>query len=418
MKRIISLIALLLVLSMLPLAMFGCNSTEGETSATTTKPSGTSGTTSGNSGALVGTAYEVKDNLDKIKINGRYVITNRGVACDNVGSGIEFQGTMKGKVYLEIETVAVSGSTDGIYYTVYVDGVRQEERFKAKAGNKSTILTIADLGDPEAQHHIRVVKQTEARYARGQFGALTIDGTLGERPADRKYYVEFVGSDLICGMGNYNGLPEHEPSVAQTAQYEDGTTSVSFITAEALHADVSILGLSGMGVAGSWFKGSVNGVHGHITAPFYYKMNSYYRDKTTEYDFSKGRTPDLIVLNIGKNDCNIPKDERPDADTFKAAAKEYLQFLKATHGEDVKIIWTYDITEANPDKGLEANDCRYLDATEVINALGGEQAGIYIYQIYTNRLGGQEHTNAEGHVQAAQGLLDFIREKGILPVGQ
>ena len=418
MKRLISIVALILALSMLPMALFGCN-TEEQTTGTTTKPTATTGSTKEDENTLVGTEYKLKDHLDKIKINGRYTLTNRGIACDNVGSGIEFQGTMKGKVYLKVETVMVSGSSNGIYYTVYVDGVRQEERFRAVSGKNGSLLEIADLGDTAAEHHIRVVKQTEARYARGQISTLVIDGTLGARPADREYYVEFVGSDLICGMGNYNGTPEQEPSIAQTAQYEDGTASVSFIVAEALHADISILGVSGMGVAGSWFKGDVgNGVTGHITAPFYYGKTSFYRNNSEDYDFESGRTPDLIVLNIGKNDCNIPVDERPTDDEFKQAAKEYLEFLKTTHGEDVKIIWTYDITPANEAEGLEANDCRYLAAQEVIEELGGEEAGIYMYQIYTNRLGGQKHTDAAGHVQSAEGLLNFIREKGILPVGQ
>ncbi len=413
MKKIITLVAILLLLATLPFALFACNSEPDATS-----DSSTSATTTGKDDTLAGTEYKIKDNLDKIKINGRYSVSNRGVACDNVGSGIEFQGTMKGKVYLTVEAIITSGSSNGIYYTVYVDGVRQEERIKAKVGKK-VVLTLADFGEAEGEHHIRVVKQTEARYARGQFSTLNIDGTLGERPANREYFVEFVGSDLICGMGNYNGTPEQSPSIAQTSMYEDGTASVSFITAEALDADISILGVSGMGVAGSWFKGNIGGgVTGHITAPFYYKKNSFYRDNNADYDFENGRTPDLIVLNIGKNDNNIPKEERPTDEMFRQTAKEYLEFLKETHGENVKIIWTYDITEANPEEDLEANDCRNAIAAEVIEELGGEAAGLYIYQIYTNRLGGQKHTDAAGHVKAAEGLLGFIKEKGILPVGE
>ncbi len=409
MKRAFTLIAILLIVAMLPLSLFGCNG-ERETGSTSQSTSATTKNTGKEEVKLDGTEYLLKDNIDKIKINGRYTLSNVGIACDNVGSGIEFQGTMKGKVYLTVTSARVAwGQTKHIYYTVYVDGERQEERYEVKCGKKDTVLTLADFGETEGEHCIRVVKQTEAHYALAHFSKINMDGTLGERPADREYLVEFVGSDLICGMGNYNGTPEQQPEVAQVAEYEDGTRSMAFITAEALNADCSILGVSGMGVAGSWFG---------VTAPQYYKANSYFRNKKEEYDFSKGRTSDLIVLNIGKNDNNIPVADRPTDEVFKQTAKDFLEFLKETHGDGVKIIWAYDITEANPAENLEANDCRYKIAQEVIEELGGEEAGLYMYQVHTNRLGGQKHTDAQGHLQSAEGLLNFIREKNILPVGE
>lgn len=409
MKRTFILVAMLLIIAMMPLSLFGCNG-ERETGSTSESTSATTTKKQDDEPQLEGTEYLLKDNIDKIKIDGRYTVNNRGIACDNVGSGIEFQGTMKGKVYLTVTAARVAwGQTKNIYYTVYVDGVRQEERYEVKCGQKDTVLTLADFGATEGEHHIRVVKQTEAHYALAFFAKINMDGTLGERPADREYLVEFVGSDLICGMGNYNGTPEQDPNTAQVAEYEDGTRSMAFITAEALNADCSILGVSGMGVAGSWFG---------VTAPEYYKANSYFRNTKEEYDFSKGRTSDLIVLNIGKNDNNIPEADRPTDEVFRQTAKEFLEFLKETHGDDVKIIWAYDITEANPAENLETNDCRYKIAQEVIEELGGEEAGLYMYQVYTNRLGGQKHTDAQGHLQSAEGLLDFIREKNILPVGE
>ena len=160
-----------------------------------------------------------------------------------------------------------------------------------------------------------------------------------------------------------------------------------------------------MGVDGSWFE--------PVTAPFYYDYTSYYRNNQEKYDHEAGRKADVIVLNIGKNDNNIPVDRRPTDEEFKKAAKDYLTFLMETHGEDVKIVWTYDITEANPDKNLEYNDCRNRLAAEVIEELGGEEKGLYIYQIYTNRLGGQEHTDMAGHKTAAEGLLAFLKENNI-----
>lgn len=412
MKRLRTVIALILVLTMMPLALLACNAaqptetpevTEKPTEEPTEKPKATEA-------PIEGTEYKILDELDSIKINGRYTLTKKGIGCDNLGSGIEFNARVKGKVYLDVSGVWVTGNTRAAYYTVYIDGVRQGERFKVKQGLKGDVLTIADFGETEGDHHIRIVKQTEARYARSELTTITMDGTFLDKPKDKELMIEFVGSDLICGMGNYNGLPEHEPAVAQTAEYEDGTQSVSFRVAEALNADCSILGVSGMGVAGTWMP--------PVTAPLYYQYTSYYRDSEAKYDFASGRKADVIVLNIGKNDGNIPADRRPTDEVFKATAKEYLELLKEIHGEDVKIIWTYDITQANEETGLEYNDCRYKVAEELLAELGGEEAGFYIYQIYTNRLGGQEHTDMAGHAESAKGLLNFIKEKGIAPVGE
>lgn len=402
--------ALILALTMLPLALFSCNVAE-ETEAPTEAPSETETETDkpkATEPPLEGTEYPILDNVDKLKINGRYVLTKNGVTCDNICSGIEFNGVMKGKVYLEVINVMTSGNTKGAYFTVYVDGVRQETRLMAKMGRRATVMTLADFGETEGEHHIRVVKQTEARYARCELTAITMDGVFKEAPKDRDMLIEFVGSDLICGMGNFNGTPDQEPAVAQTAEYEDGTQSISFIVAETLKADCSVMGLSGMGVAGTWFK--------PVTAPLYYKYTSYYRNENLEHDFANSRKADLIILNIGKNDGNIPEADRPTDEVFRKTAKEYLEFLKAKHGEDVKIIWTYDISDDDPetlDKD-ETNDCRYKIVEEVLAELGGEEKGFYICQVYTNRLGGQKHTDMAGHKTSADGLLKFINDKGIV----
>ena len=106
MKRSLSLIALILALSMLPVALFARNEpaprettdeepTEEPTEAPTEKPKATEA-------PLMGTEYKFVDILDNIKINGRYVATKTGLACDNLGSGFEFNGVMKGKVYLTV----------------------------------------------------------------------------------------------------------------------------------------------------------------------------------------------------------------------------------------------------------------------------------------------------------------------------
>ena len=392
MKKFYVAIALLLIVTMLPVALFSCNSkeekpTEAPTSAPTEAPTKPQATEE----PIIGTKTSLLGNADKVKINGRWSETLDGIAVDNVGSGIEFCGNMKGKVYVEIR---VLGSDS--YFSVYVDGVKSEERLKVKFGRKATNLMVADLGEEAAEHTIRLVKQTEARYARAEYFSITMDGTFSAPPAEKDIYIEFAGSSLCCGMGNL-GWPDMGVPKSQSSPYEDGTQGFAYLAAEALGADHSILGVSGMGLAKTWFP--------PLTLAKYYETTSFYRNDELKYDFTTARIPDIVVLNVGKNDGQLTSTNgslTPSTDEeFVAAARSTLSFLRDKYGEDVVIVWAYDIYDAMRMNLIEP----------ILEELGGEEAGYYACQVTSNRDGGDYHTDLKGHSQAAKDLIDFMRSK-------
>lgn len=382
---------MLLILCMMPLALFGCNGeaeptekpTEAPTDAPTDKPID-------EADEIVGTKFTLLENEDKFKINGRYIKLKTGVACDNVGAGIEFQGTMKGKVYVEIRTDADA------YFTVYVDGVEQEERYRVHGGRFSETLEVADLGETDGEHHIRVVKQTEARYALADFRSVTVDGALGDAPADKEIYIEFIGSSLTCGMGNI-GWPDMGVAPSQSAGYEVGTKGMAFLFAEAMGADCSILGVSGMGLAKTWFP--------PMTMTNFYEATSYYRDEEEKFDFESARVPDIIVLNVGKNDWQLSGSLTPSTEgEFTTAARQNLALIREKYGDEVPIIWAYDLY-----------DKHRMDLIEpILEELGGEEAGYYTCDVTSNQLGGDKHTDLDGHKQAAEDLMNFMKEHDYL----
>lgn len=387
MKKIYALIALLLILAMLQGALFACNSNEKPTEAPTGAPT-EAPTQKPTEKPIAGTKIELLGNADKVKINGRWSETLDGLAIDNVGSGIEFAGNMKGEVYVHIR--AQGGDA---YFSVYVDGVKQEDRLCVKSGRSGKNLMLADLGETAADHTIRVVKQTEARYARAEYRSITVDGTLSAPPAEKKVYIEFAGSSLCCGMGNL-GWPDMGVPKSQSSPYEDGTQGFAYLAAEALGADHSILGVSGMGLAKTWFP--------PLTLAKYYEATSFYRDEEAKYDFTAARTPDIVVLNVGKNDGQLNGNLTPSTDEeFVAAARSTLSFLREKYGADLKIVWAYDIYDAMRMNLIEP----------ILEELGGEEAGYYVCQVTSNRLGGDYHTDLAGHAQAAEDLVNFIESK-------
>lgn len=370
-------------MTLMPLALFGCNGggeptdTEVPTRAPTEKPKETEE-------KIMGTPISLKENIDKLKLHGRYTVTDSGIACDFVASGIEFTGVMKGEVYLEIKSSAEA------YFTVYVDGYRRAKRYEVGGGRFAENIKIADFGDSEAEHTVKVLKQTESRYAISEFRTLTVQGELSAPPAYRDTYIEFIGDSLTCGMGNLGD--NSIVSNAQTAKYEDGTHSYGFLAAEALGADHSIISQSGIGIAGSWFDPIGD----------YYTRLSYSRDRETAYGFE--RVPDLVVINLGTNDYYLNKDKDPAICTPEQVQQktvELIELVRSSYGEQVPIVWAYDFV----------GECRYDAVKAAIDSLGGEEASIYTCKLPQNRGGAQWHPDKSGHSAAAEVLEDFIREK-------
>ena len=377
MKRIISTISFLLIAALLLLGMVGCNS---EAPTDTEESESKSATVGATEPQIEGKEIELSKNVDKLKIWGRYKVTNSGIACDNTASGIEFNANVKGSVYLDIR------SSDDAYFTVFIDGVRQRGRSKVSGGRTATRLKIAEFSDM-GEHNIRVLKQTEAQYATADFKTLVIDGELIAPPAAKDKYIEFIGDSISCGMGNlgYNGVAE-----AQTALYEDGTSGYAFLTAEALGADCSIVSQSGIGIAGSW---------NDPIGEFYSKL-PYKRDTNTDNDFS--RVPDIVVINLGTNDYNLNlRDEsKCTPEQVQTKTAELIELVRSSYGEQVPIIWAYGAM----------GECMFDSVKAAIDGLGGEAAGIFTCQLTEKTSGAAGHPNKEGHEIASNELKNFILE--------
>ena len=342
--------------------------------------------------------FKITEKLDKIKTFGRTSVTAQGLACDHTATGIEFNAAVKGKITLSVVLKSNNASVKDCYFTLWVDGVRQETRFKAVDGQTTTF----ELGNFETEgvHNFRFVRQNEAHWANVDMTTLSFAGWFEERPADADLYIEFIGASMFGGYGNLGTTSTKNPSYPLNS---DGTQAYPYLTAQALGADHSIVSRSGIGV----LKGS--SLPGYKTI---YMANSYFRSETVAY--KPTRVPDVIVSGIGHNDINNMKGSGttlPEAAlaNYKKEIKDLVTSIWMLYGKTVPIVWTHNMMGTSSE-----NFVIYANTVEeAFKELGGENSNLYVLKLTSNRSGGGSHPTIKGHQTQSSELVAFLKAKGL-----
>ncbi len=325
------------------------------------------------------TTYTLTQDTAHFKQHGRLILLADGLGCDHVMSGIEFEGIMYGEVKL---TLSVTANT---YFTVYIDGERVEQRLTATAD--TTELVIANFDTAEL-HNVRFVKQTEPQFSLCTLKSVTLTGELGDAPAQKPLYIEFLGDSITCGYGNLGTSSSEDPG---NQVWHDGTQSFAAFTALALDADFSMIGCSGIGV---------NKGYPAFDMQQFYEKTSFFRDSTSEgSDHVFGRAPDAIVINLGTNDYPHGATEQE----FKDSVKNLITFVRTAYDKDIPIVWVHNMM----------GECRFAWTEAVLEEMGGESAGIYSVRCNASHLGTNGHPNIAGHQNASKHLLKTLKELGL-----
>ena len=323
------------------------------------------------------TKYEISDNAESFRILGRGTATSNGITCDWTAAGIEFSANCEGTVRLQ--TTGNGGEAGIAYYTVYIDGVRQEKRLSGSSANATTLVLGKNL--EAGVHTFRILKQTYVKQARVTFKTLTINGKLIETaPAQKEHYIEFIGDSITCG----HGILGSDGSAVNM----DGTATFAFNAAEKLGADFSMICIDGIGIV----KGYQPEVIGDV-----YELTCKYRSSKTKYDFA--RKPDVVVINLGTNDATFSSNST----TFKQKVTDLINTVRDKNG-NVPVIWVYNSMRADYREHAKA----------AIDALGGESAGLYMVEFVANASGGNGHPSAASHISNGNLLADYIKAKGFL----
>ena len=324
----------------------------------------------------VPTVYAVRDNLHFLKTSGRCPLTDSGIAVDWGASGIAFYADCEGEIKVHYQ----KPTDTAIYFTVYIDGVRSEQRYTfPRTGGKTVIATGLSRGP----HLIEIYKQSQIEAALlCEFTALEFSGRFLEKPRDSAFRIEFVGDSITAGVCNLgiNGKTGAEP------EYSDTTQTYAFLAARELRADFAVIAQGGAAFTPNTGTG--------VQMAAIYEYTDFVRYPDRKWAFQDNC--DLVVVNLGTNDFS-----KTAAEITKYALE--LSHTLRTYHPDAAMIFC---------SGMMNNQVGPL-LREMAENLGGEGAGFYYVRLPQNNEGSGTHPNAAGNAQAADVLVDFIRKKGL-----
>ncbi|MBE6022976.1 MAG: GDSL family lipase [Cellulosilyticum sp.] len=170
---------------------------------------------------------------------------------------------------------------------------------------------------------IRLVKYSEAAFAKVGIKLLKIQGEPPIPTAQKNLKIEFIGDSITCGYGNEGRLDIDQFTTAQENPY----LAYAAQTALQLEADYQLVSWSGIGILSSWTEeGNQPNRREQLMPKLYPYTNLALKEivGTSElWDF-KQFSPDYIVIFLGTNDASYTKGYIEREAAFEAV---YYQFL-------------------------------------------------------------------------------------------
>ena len=332
---------------------------------------------------------EARELISAIKPLGRTQALSSALACDHSGTGFELSAVFESDLQIEFYITKEKDGCDSAFFTVFIDGVRICERYEVALGLNTLQI---EMPTDENAHVLRVVKQSESNYNLCEIRAISFVGKLLPSPAKKPKYIEYIGDSLSCGMGLLGKKGVEWP---QTSRWEDVTRGYTYMSAQELDADYSIISESGIGLAGSWFDPLFD----------FYSAWSYKRDKELKYDFA--RVPDLLIINLVTNDFYLNCDLGIcSLDEVEQKTAEFIGFVRESYGRQIPVLWISRFMRVGNS---------YVDAIDkAIAKMGGEDADIFRLDVPTCAGGAQGHPDTEGHRIACECVVNYVQEKKLI----
>lgn len=284
------------------------------------------------------------------------------------------------------------------------DSVQPEKCFMLENGiEKEYELFSAD--SPKSVK-LRLMKLSEAAFAKVGIISISVDGTVLEAPKpEYSRRIEFIGDSITCGYG-VEGVYNVDEFSTET---ENPLKSYSIKTAHLCKAEYQLVSWSGIGVLSSYVDEDAAEPRNDWLMPPLYP----YTDKGLEnvigfvdgkshqlWDFSRF-VPDVIVINLGTNDASWVKDIPERRNDFK---REYLALLELVRksNPDAYIVCTYGMM------GTQLSDT----IAEAVRSAQDEKI-TYLpleCQLDEDGIGADWHPSEKTHEKAAAKLSEYINQ--------
>ena len=327
------------------------------------------------------------------KTQGRTGLVGTGLSMDWSGAGIEFNADCEGTVALNLKVKAILKDA---YFTAYVDGVRMERLMvETDTSDIEAVNLVIANNLKQGNHTFCFYNQTECTSVQVSIESIALTGKLITPPVNNDLFIEYVGDSYFSGYGNLVANDDTSTNLNDTPLISDGTQSLGVLTANILHADYSVLAVSGYGlVCGTYGKDS--------NMPKYYDYVSWERSHTDSVSdtWSFSRPADVVMIELGDNDSYFASTSGVTPSDFKAQAKSLIERTRSKNPK-AKIVWMVYGSFGSQTKS-------------VIDELGGMNAGIYMTTLDLGNGGVFGHpTAAQLHV-AANKLAAYLQET-VLP---
>ena len=386
MKKIL-LIALSLLLI---LSTVSCATEEPPSAGTTEEITTTAEPATTAEPEIITNTVKVAEHLEDIfRPLGRTYVKDNQLKMDFACAGLHFVADCEGDVKVQLFTASDSQAKDS-RFTVYVDGVRSDLRVQVIPSNSGQFFTIAS-NLPKGIHEFRVINQTQFIWSQASIGEVSIVGEFQAKPADREMLLEFYGDSILNGS--------NVKMLGGGVNATDATEAFGFLTAEALNADMNLIGCSAIGLTKNtrsfFMKDIWDGAGAQYTGKA--DKNGTLRTDIPKYDFA--RIPDAVIIEQGVNDGSNASTK-----AFADAVEEMVNNLRSKYGKDVPIIFPVGYASGAYNNALPT----------IVQNLGGEGANLYICKlsnasIPTTDGGDGTHPNIESSKKMAEELTAFLK---------
>lgn len=194
------------------------------------------------------------------------------------------------------------------------------------------LYTLYESGS-ERQVTVTIMKYSEAAFGKCGIRYLETDtDRLCPPPAARQRRMEIIGDSITCGYG-VEAEGEWVPFHTAT---ENPTKSYSLLTAKALDAEVNLVSWSGNGIISGYVEETATAPSDKWLMPEVYqytdisgseKLYGGDESKWEKWDFSRF-VPDIILINLGTNDCSWCKDIQERKDHYREQYVKFLQYVR------------------------------------------------------------------------------------------
>lgn len=264
---------------------------------------------------------------EKVKVTGRTLYVEDTRYLGYSGSSISFAFVGKKAVACIKSNANAFGDELRGRIAVYADNADEPAR-RICLDQEEGVYTLYE-SEEEKQVTLTIMKYSEAAFGKCGIRYIEIDTDhLCPPPVAGSRKMEIIGDSITCG---YGVEAESELIPFHTAT-ENPTKSYSLLTAKALNAEVNLVSWSGNGIISGYVEETATAPSDKWLMPEVYRYTDisgsetiFGEDETKweKWDFSRF-VPDIVLINLGTNDCSWCKDIQERRDHYR---EEYVRFL-------------------------------------------------------------------------------------------